>query len=172
MIADSLASLAVPVDRLRPLEGNPRRGDVRAVARSLARFGQRKPIVVRRADGVVIAGNHTLAAALELGWTEIAVSWADDDEATAKAYALADNRTSTLGGFDPVDLAAMAADVQAVDPELLHAASLDLEELERELAGRDAAPPGSFPAVDEDLETSYECPKCGYEWSGKPRSSQ
>lgn len=108
MIAESLAGLAVPIDRLKPLEGNPRRGDVAAVARSLRRFGQRKPVVARP-DGTVIAGNHLLAAAQELGWTELAVSWADDDDATAKAFALADNRTAELGSFDLGDLAAMAA---------------------------------------------------------------
>jgi len=126
LIAESLRGLAVPVAALRSLEGNPRRGDVQAVARSLKRFGQRKPIVVRRSDNAVIAGNHTLAAALELGWSEIAVSWADDDDATAKAYALADNKTSALGSFDAADLAAMVAEVEAVDPELLLAASFDL----------------------------------------------
>jgi ParB-like chromosome segregation protein Spo0J len=136
VIADSLAGLAVPIDRLRPLEGNPRRGDVQAVARSLKRFGQRKPVVART-DGTVIAGNHVLAAALELGWPELAVSWADDDDATAKAFALADNRTAELGAFDLGDLAAMAAEVHAVDPALLLAASYTEEDLNALLAGQE-----------------------------------
>jgi site-specific DNA-methyltransferase (adenine-specific) len=122
VIAEPLLGLVRPVAELRTLEGNPRRGDVQAVKRSLQRFGQRKPIVVRE-DGTVIAGNHTLLAAIELGWAEIAVVGTDDDDATAKAYALADNRTSALGSFDPADLALMAAEVHAVDPALLEAAS-------------------------------------------------
>lgn len=133
MLAESLRDLAVPVDQLRPLPGNPRRGDVDAVARSLAEFGQRKPVVARR-DGTVVAGNHTLRAVLQLGWPEIAVVWVDDDEARAKAYALADNRTSELGTFDDEDLAAMVAEVHAVDPKLLLAASFDGEDLEALLA--------------------------------------
>jgi DNA modification methylase len=140
VIADSLADLAVPIGDLRTLEGNPRRGDVAAVARSLKRFGQRKPIVARHADGVVVAGNHTLAAALELGWTEIAVSWVDDDDATAKAYALADNRTSALGSFDEGALAAMVAEVHAVDPDLLLAASFDEVDLQALGVGVGAGP--------------------------------
>lgn len=124
MIAEALVDLAVPITDLRPLDGNPRRGDVKAVARSLKRFGQRKPIVID-ADGIVLAGNHTLAAALELGWTEVAVVRVTDDPATGRAYALADNRTSSLGTFDTNALAAMVADVHAVDPELLLAASYD-----------------------------------------------
>lgn len=39
---------------------------------SLLRFGQQKPIVVD-ANGVVRAGNGTLAAAKALGWKEIRI---------------------------------------------------------------------------------------------------
>lgn len=159
MIAESLTGLAVPVEDLRTLEGNPRRGDVAAVARSLKRFGQRKPIVARRADGVVVAGNHTLAAARELGWAEVAVSWVDDDDATAKAYALADNRTSALGTFDNADLAAMVAEVQAVDPELLEAASFDEDDLNELLAGNE---------VPEQLTDPDEVPEPPAEPVSKP----
>jgi len=139
MIAESLQALAVPVESLKPLEGNPRRGDVKAVARSLERFGQRKPVVALR-DGTVLAGNHLLAAALELGWPELAVTWADDDQATARAFALADNRTAELGTFDLGDLAAMAAEVYAADPALLEAASYSEADLNALLAGQEVPP--------------------------------
>ena len=128
MIAEPLLPLARPVDGLKFLPGNPRRGDVAACKRSLKRFGQRKPIVVRD-DGTVEAGNTTLRAALELGWSEIACVAFGDDDATAKAFALADNRTSELGSFDAGALRAMAVEVDAADPELLLAASYDLDEL-------------------------------------------
>lgn len=109
-IAPSLAALAFPVADLVELPGNPRRGDVEAVARSYERFGQRKPIVCRR-DGdavVVIAGNHQLMAARQLGWSHVAVAWADDlDEDDARGFALADNRVAELGGYDDEALLAM-----------------------------------------------------------------
>jgi DNA modification methylase len=124
MIVGDLAALATPVDRLSLLTGNPRRGDVDAVARSLSTFGQRKPIVARR-DGTVIAGNHTLQAARKLGWPEIAVVWVEDDDATAKAFALADNRTAELGSYDDEALAALIAEVQEADAELLAATGWD-----------------------------------------------
>lgn len=123
MIAPELEALATNVSELRLLDGNPRKGDVSAVARSLARFGQRKPIVARRADRTVIAGNHTLRAARQLGWDVIACVFVDDDAATSKAYALADNRTSALGTFDDDALAAMVTEVAVVDESLLLAAS-------------------------------------------------
>jgi len=111
--------LAVPIDSLRALPDNPRRGDVDAVATSLSRFGQRKPIVVRKDDGTIIAGNHTWQAAKKLGWTEIAVAYVGDDDVTAQAYALADNRTAELGSYDDDLLRGLIEAVEIVDPELL-----------------------------------------------------
>jgi ParB-like chromosome segregation protein Spo0J len=128
MIHDDLKPLATPIKELKPLPGNPRKGDVEAVRRSYERFGQRKPIVAHR-DGTVIAGNHQLKAAQLLGWSELAVVWVDDDEQTAKAFALADNRTSDLGHYDNDLLADLLADV-AVDPELLLATGYTDADLE------------------------------------------
>jgi DNA modification methylase len=128
MIAEDLKALAVPIKKLKPLPGNPRRGDVEAVRRSYERFGQRKPIVAQR-DGTVIAGNHQLKAAQALGWSEMAVVWVDDDEQTAKAFALADNRTADLGSYDNDALAELLADV-ATDPELLLATGYSQQDLD------------------------------------------
>ena len=123
-IADDLRSLAFPVANLKLLPGNPRRGDVDAVARSYERFGQRKPIVARRSDMTVIAGNHQLQAAQRLGWTHVAVVWTDDDDLTAKAFALADNRTGDLGGYDDADLIHLLQEV-ATDGDLILATGYD-----------------------------------------------
>lgn len=119
MITPNLRPLAVPVASLALLPGNPRRGDVDAVAASLARFGQRKPIVVRASDRVIIAGNHTFQAAQRLGWEEIAAVLVDDDDATAQAYALADNRTAELGGYDNELLLELIRLVGVADADLL-----------------------------------------------------
>lgn len=71
-----------------------------AITASLVKFGQQKPLVVHR--GVILAGNGTLTAARSLDWQEIVISEAPDewDEATAKAYALADNRSAELAEWD------------------------------------------------------------------------
>lgn len=116
--AEGLETLLAPVDSLTPLPGNPRRGDVAAVAESYRRFGQRKPIVVRSMDDgttVVVAGNHQLQAAVHLGWTEIAVVWADDlSEEDANAFALADNRVGDLGGYDSEALLGLMRSVDSL----------------------------------------------------------
>ena len=135
MIAPDLKPLARPIDDFHLLEGNPRRGDVQAVARSYERFGQRKPIVARR-DGTVIAGNHQLLAARSLGWTEIAVVYVDDDDLTASAYALADNRTADLGSYDTEALAELIAEV-SVDLDLLLATGYTPDDLDELIASLD-----------------------------------
>lgn len=146
MIADQLQTLAVDINTLHNLPGNPRRGDVDAVMRSYERFGQRKPIVAKR-DGTVIAGNHQLEAARRLGWDSIAVVFVDDDDATAAAFALADNRTSDLGTYDDMDLAALLEQV-ALDPELLLATGYQQHDLQDLLARYEA------PTLD-NLEDKY-----------------
>jgi ParB-like chromosome segregation protein Spo0J len=67
----------------------------------------------------------TLAAAQQLGWTHIAVVWVDDDDITAKAFALVDNRTSDLGTYDETDLLAMLQAVHDADARLFQATAYD-----------------------------------------------
>ena len=104
----------VTIESLKLDPNNARKHSKRnldAIAASLNKFGQRKPIVVH--NGVVIAGNGTLEAAKTLGWKEIGVSVcpADWDADTAKAYALADNRSSELAEWDDAILATQLLDL-------------------------------------------------------------
>lgn len=93
--------------------------NIKSIIGSLKRFGQRKPIVVTGAN-IVIAGNGTLEAAKQLGWSEIFVSYvpADWSFEQARAYALADNRTSELGEWDNDKLAMQLIELDAVGWEL------------------------------------------------------
>lgn len=148
-IPEQMADLRLPVEDLELLEGNPRQGNTGAVAASLERFGQRKPIVYREANGVktVVAGNHTLMAARELGWTEIAAVAANDlNEDEARAYAIADNRTQDLGTYDDELLATMVQKINDADHELLMAAGYDEDTL------RDLLMLVEPPSLDELIE--------------------
>jgi hypothetical protein len=100
VIPETLEALKVPVDDLRPYGRNPRQGDVGAIVSSLERHGQYRPIVVNARTREVLAGNHTLRAARELGWTEIAATFVDVDEDTAARIVLIDNRSNDLAAYD------------------------------------------------------------------------
>ncbi len=114
-IAPALVGLAMPLDSVKPHPRNPRVGDVAAIAASLRRFGQQKPIVVQASTRWVVAGNHLVHAARSLGWTGIAANVVELDDATATAFMLADNRTADLGGYDDALLAAIIAEQVAAD---------------------------------------------------------
>jgi ParB-like chromosome segregation protein Spo0J len=103
----SLTLETVPLGALVLDPANARKHGSRnleAIAGSLRQFGQRRPLVCRRAgrQTIVIAGNGTLEAARSLGWTEVVITVVPDDWTAeqAKAYALADNRTAELATWD------------------------------------------------------------------------
>ena len=116
-----------------PYGRNPRRGDTRAIRESLERNGQYRPIVVNRRTMEVLAGNHTLAAALELGWTELAATFVDVDDEQAQRIVLVDNRSNDLAGYDSGLLAELLEELPDLDGTGYDLASLDalLEELGR-----------------------------------------
>jgi len=112
--------------------------NIDAIVTSLEKFGQRKPIVVTP-EGRVLAGNGTLTAAKQMGWTEIdvAVTPAEWDLPTAKAYALADNRSAELAAWDTdvlssqlVELDTQGWDITALGFEMPQLIELDVEEKE------------------------------------------
>lgn len=122
MIHPSIKRLAMPIDSLVPLENNPRRGDVDAIAASYAEFGQVKPIVVKdNEDGTytIVAGNHQVQAAKKLGWNKIAAVILDGNNQRAIAFALADNRTMELGNMDQSQVIDMIAELGNEYSELL-----------------------------------------------------
>ena len=104
------------VERLDSLSSDPNNArlhsprNLKVIADSLARFGQRRPLVVRRTTRTVIAGNGMLQAMRDLAWTAADVLWVDDDDQTAAAYALVDNRAGELSAWDYDMLQATAAD--------------------------------------------------------------
>lgn len=82
-----------------------------AITKSLAKFGQQKPIVVG-SDGVVIAGNGTLAAAAALGWKTLAAVKSELTGEAARAFAIADNRSAELSTWDYQVLAETIRDLE------------------------------------------------------------
>jgi ParB-like chromosome segregation protein Spo0J len=97
----TLTTHHTPISDLRPHPRNPRNGDTDAIAESLTISGQYRPIVITR-DNVILAGNHTYAAAMELGWTHIDTVTIDTDHDTPEALRImvADNRTADRGNYD------------------------------------------------------------------------
>ena len=121
----TLSKLVVPIEGLVPYGKNPRRGDVDAIAESLTVNGQYKPIVVRAGSNEVLAGNHTLKAARQLGWDKIAVTFVDVDDDGAARIVLVDNRTNDVATYDEAALAELLSSLPDLTGTGFGAADLD-----------------------------------------------
>ena len=137
------------------------RRNLDAIKASLRKFGQQKPIVVD-AKGIVLAGNGTLTAAQELGWTEIQIVRTELAGVEATAFAIADNRTAELAEWEEDKLNAVLKSLQDEGVDLVDV-GYSPEEFKIE-AEKEA--PQEFAEVDENIETEHQCPKCSYKWSG------
>lgn len=167
MTAHGTASSLAVVD-LSTFPGNPRKGRVEVIAESLTANGQYRPIVVNKGTLTgrpleVLAGNHTLLAARELGWETIEAWLIDVDEETAKRIVATDNRTADLGEYDNELLLELLSSLDSLDGTGYTTDELTALAKSQE----DPTPPEDFPSFDDDIATEYCCPKCGYEWSGK-----
>lgn len=108
------------VDELSPYHKNPRRGNIDAIAQSLTINGQYRAIVVNLGTHTgrpleVLAGNHTLMAAKQLGWDRITATTVDVDDLAAARIVAADNRTADLGGYDDQVLTELLQQLAADD---------------------------------------------------------
>lgn len=108
------------IDDLNTYHKNPRKGDVAAIAESLKKRGQYRPIVVNIGthashDYEILAGNHTYMAAKKLGWKTIQATTVDVDDDQAAQIVLADNRLADLGGYDDQLLSDLLSDVSSLD---------------------------------------------------------
>ena len=141
---------------------NVRQHDVRnldAIKASLKRFGQQKPIVVD-GDGIVVAGNGTLAAFRELGWSQIDIVRTELKGAEAIAYAIADNRTAELANWDDSALAQTLTALRAEDPSLLQDAGFLEDEFAKLLDfDDDDAPQQDFANRDFEDDVLPEAPE-------------
>lgn len=157
----ALHSLLVSIEGLHPDGRNARRHDrksIEAIKSSLSVYGQQKPIVAL-SSGVVVAGNGTLEAALELGWEKIAaVTFDSENEARARGFAIMDNRSAELSSWD-FDALATSIDL-AGDFDT----GFTKKEIENMIGSYTDS--GSTTSTGEVTIASGDttCPKCGFEF--------
>ncbi len=134
----------VPISRLIVHERNVNHGDFGAIHESIAANGFFGALVVQRGTRKILAGNHRYAAAKELGYSELPVTWVDVDDEAALRILLADNRTARLGNDDPDALAELLSELAATDKGLA-GTGFDGGALDQLIA--DLASPDEFPSI-------------------------
>lgn len=146
----ALRVVCVPVDSLHTDPSNARRhgeASIDAIAASLQRFGQQKPIVIDAA-GVVIAGNGTLEAARRLGWKTVSAVRSGLGGVERVAYSIADNHTAELSEWDRPTLLKLLGAMDSLDGVGFSAADVQaMLEAEAGQAQEVPAPAPAGPAV-------------------------
>jgi hypothetical protein len=71
-----------------------------AILDSLCLYGQRVPLVIRKQDMMIAAGNGRFEAMQQLGWTCCACSVRNMTDVEFTGFALADNRSAELARWD------------------------------------------------------------------------
>jgi hypothetical protein len=96
-------------------------------------------------------------------------------EALAMAYALdSNNLTLAGGGFTAADMMRLYDErkylslLKGIVGEDAGPVTVDGDVLDALIASNRVIPPEDFKEYDDTIETEFKCPKCGYEWSGKP----
>ena len=87
-------------------------GDIVGLAANIAEIGLLQPVAVR-SDGVLIAGERRLRAAVSLGWTTIPVHVVDLEEVIRGEFAENTHRKD----FSPSELVAIGQEVERVERE-------------------------------------------------------
>lgn len=104
----------VSLSELKAWDRNPRKNGeaIKAVVKSIKRFGFGAPILARKADGEIIAGHTRLEAARKLGLERVPVRYLDLDPADAHLLALADNKLGEIAQWDDATLLALLGDLR------------------------------------------------------------
>lgn len=132
----------------------------------LSEVGWVQDVIVNKRTGNLIDGHLRCQVAARNEEQTIPVVYVDLSE---------DEESIILASLDP--LAAMAATDKAKLEELLqvvHSDDARVQQMMADISSKEQLaftkePPDDFKEYGEDIETEYCCPKCGYQWSGKPK---
>lgn len=145
-IAPELESLVVPIDRVRPHPDNPRLHDIDRIRESVRKHGQSTPLTVHAQSALILKGNGTYAAMLELGATHIAAVFKHVDAQEAQAYLLDDNHASDGARYDEGLRLEM---LETIDLDLTTFTELDVQEIRSRLTRDSRRRLGDFGADGE-----------------------
>ena len=105
----------VDIELLKHHPRNANNGDVQAITKSLAVNGWYGTVVVNKATMHILAGNHRVMAARELGWSQVPVQYVDVTPAQELRILMADNRTNRLGQDSDTKIADILSELATTD---------------------------------------------------------
>lgn len=150
------------IEKIKPYENNPRKNDqaVEIVMKSIQEFGFKNPIILDK-NNVIVAGHTRLEAAKRLGIKEVPTIKAEElTDNQIKAFRIMDNKSSEYADWDYDLLMEEIEDLKEDEDFDLDATGFskaDLDNIEKQSEK-------AIEEIDEDIETKFECPKCGYKY--------
>ena len=161
------ANLLVKVSEIAPYSRNARQHSPEQIAQivaSVREFGFTSPVLVDE-NGVLIAGHGRLAAARQLGMTELpAIAVEGLDEAQKNALRIADNKLALNASWDDDLLLAELMDLRDVGFDLALTGFGD-GELANMLNEPVFGPVGEGDQGRLDESAPVTCPECGHVFS-------
>jgi hypothetical protein len=128
-------------------------------------------IVYQKSTGYVLAGHGIIEALKAEGYTGADMVEVDMPDGQAEAFLIADNKVGDDSIFDDSSLQQLINELSEQNIPSLDFAfdSQDLDDLAGRILSKQIESPDDFKEYGDNIETEYCCPKCGYEWSGKPK---
>lgn len=129
----------IKLSQIKPYWRNPRNNApaVEAVKQSIREYGYNSPILVDKSY-VVIAGHTRLTALRDLGFEEVQVGVLDLPEEKAKAYRIADNKSSELATWDEEKLIQELREISQIESLEVFFPSVDLSAMVSESVGAES----------------------------------
>jgi ParB-like nuclease domain len=177
-VKDPFAAVGAPkmksgralLKKFKPYPNNPRihpKAEIELLAQVLRMRGADQPIVVDE-KWVILKGHGRLEAADLAGLSDFPyVQRIGLSESDKRAIRIEDNALPLLAGWDKVLISTELAQLKTdgYDMTLLGFGETQLVHFMTQPSA-----PAAFSAVDENIATEHRCPKCGFAWSGKPKS--
>lgn len=164
----------VQISEVDVWEKNPRNiktKDFERLKKQILELGIYKPLICFQENGkyITLGGNMRLRALKALKHEQVEISIVKAaTEAQRIKYALSDN--DRAGEYEEQKLAELVyPHLEEINLELFKVDVAEAKNLKMILEdfGPDFIPKEK--EVDENIDTDYKCPKCGYEWSGKSK---
>ena len=139
-----------------------------AMRGALNEVGWVQRVIVNRRTGYLLDGHERVWQALQNGDAPVPYVEVDLDEAE-EAYVLATlDPIGAMAQASNERLGALLAEVQSGEAGV-QAMLAEVAERTGVIPPMPKNAPEVFEEFGEDIETQYCCPKCGYQWSGKPK---
>ena len=140
-----------------------------ALRGSLDTVGWIVPVIVNQRTGLLLDGHERVDEALVGGDAEVPYIMVDVP-ANLEAFVLA--TLDPIAAMAQINAAQMTETLRQVETDNVAVSRMVSEMAEGagafNLAEAKEAP-DEFPEYGDDIDTMYCCPKCHYEWSGKPK---